>query len=57
MDFIDEDALLDSSVLDQYRVIFVSEPNVPVAGQAGLLAFAEAGGVVWLSGSGAVRDE
>ena len=57
MDFIDEDALLEPAVLNQYKIVFVSEPNVPLAGQRALLQFAEAGGTVWLSGAGAVRDE
>jgi hypothetical protein len=57
VDFIDEDALLEPDVLQQYKLVFVSEPNVPRAGQAALLQYAQAGGTVWLSGAGAARDE
>jgi hypothetical protein len=56
-DFLDEDALLDRSVLHQYKLVIVASPNLPAAGIKALLAFASSGGSVVLSAAAAARDE
>lgn len=57
VDFVDEDALLDTSVMDEYDVILVTEPNVPAAAISALAAWAKAGGALILSGGAAAYDE
>ena len=39
VDFIDEDALLEPERLARFKMILVTQPNVPAAGQQGLLAW------------------
>ena len=49
----DEDALEEPEVLGRYKLILLTEPDVPSAGMAGLLAWAESGGtLVAVSGAG-----
>lgn len=44
VDFLDEDALEEPEQLAHYKAIFVTQPNVPVLGTRGLLAWAASGG-------------
>jgi hypothetical protein len=44
VDFLDEDALLEADVLAQYKVIFLTQPNIPSAGMLGVGKWVEAGG-------------
>jgi hypothetical protein len=46
VDFLDEDALEEPDVLEKYKLIILTEPDVPSAGMAGLLAWAESGGTL-----------
>ena len=57
VDFLDEDALLNSTVMAAYKVVFVTEPNLPKAGIQQLAAWATAGGRLVLSGEAAMADE
>ena len=57
VDFIDEDALLNATVMAAYTVVIVTEPNVPKAGIQQLAAWATAGGRLVLSGGAAMADE
>ena len=57
VDFLDEDALLETDVLSQYKLVIVCAPNVPKLGAEALLAYAAAGGNVVLSAAAAARDE
>ena len=57
VDFLDEDALLDTGVVDEYDVIFVTQPNVPAAAISALTGWAKAGGSLILSGGAAAYDE
>jgi hypothetical protein len=57
VDIIDEDALLEPDVLKQYKVVVVTEPNVPAEGWAGVTKWAQAGGaLVTVSGAGAFDE-
>ena len=53
VDFLDEDALEEPGVLSQYKMILLTEPDVPAKGLAGLLDWAKAGGML-VTVSGAV---
>ena len=57
VDFVDEDALLEPSVMAGYDVIFVTQPNVPAAGISALADWAKAGGSLILSGGAAAYNE
>lgn len=57
VDFLDETALLEPTVLSRFKVIFLTGPNVPTAGMAGLLAWAAEGGVLATVSSAGGRDE
>ena len=57
VDFLDEDALLETTVLLQYKLVIVCAPNVPKRGAEALLAYAAAGGNLVLSAAAAARDE
>jgi hypothetical protein len=53
VDFLDEDALEEAGTLSQYKLIFVTEPNVPAAGSAGLVDWVKHGGtLVTVAGAG-----
>ena len=52
VDFIDEDALEEPAVLAQYKLILLTEPDVPTKGMQGLLDWVNMGGTL-LSVSGA----
>jgi hypothetical protein len=52
-DFLDEDALEEPGTLAQYKLIWVTQPNIPAAGSAGLAAWVQQGGtLVTVSGAG-----
>lgn len=55
-DFLDEDALEEPAQLRHYRAIFVTEPNVPAAGTAGLLAWVNDGGHLLTVSNAMVAD-
>lgn len=57
VDFLDEDALLNSTVMADYKVVFVTQPNLPKAGIQQLAAWAKTGGRLVLSGGAAMADE
>jgi hypothetical protein len=44
VDFIDEDTLLEPKRLARYKLLVVTQPNVPAAGQRQLVKWARAGG-------------
>jgi hypothetical protein len=56
-DFLDEDALSEPSTLAQYKLILLTEPNVPKVGLAGLIAWAEAGGTLAAVSAAGSADE
>ena len=54
VDWVDEDDLEDAAGLKRYRVLYVTAPDVPAAGQQGLATWLRAGGVlVTVSGTAA----
>jgi hypothetical protein len=57
VDFVDEDALLDTILMEQYDVILVTQPNVPAAAIGALTNWAKAGNRLILSGGAAAYDE
>lgn len=57
IDFLDENALLNTTIMAGYGVVFVTEPNLPKAGTSGLAAWVKAGGKLVLSGGAAMADE
>lgn len=53
VDFLDEDALEEPGTLAQYQLIWVTQPNIPNAGAAGLAEWVQHGGVlVTVAGAG-----
>lgn len=56
VDFIDEDAAANVTSLSRYRVIFVTEPSLPVESQSALKQYATGGGTVVLSRGAAMLD-
>ena len=53
VDFVDEDALEEPEVLARYKLIWVTEPNLPAAGAAGLERWVTVGGTLaTVSGAG-----
>jgi hypothetical protein len=53
VDFLDEDALEEPAVLAQYKMIWVTQPDVPSVGAAGLAAWVRSGGTLaTVSGAG-----
>jgi hypothetical protein len=57
IDFIDEDDAMNATRLSaRFRVVFVTEPSLPVESQAALAAFAAGGGTVVLTRGAAMLD-
>jgi hypothetical protein len=56
-DFVDEDAVLNDTVMAAYRVLFVTEPNIPAAVTERLGTWAKAGGSLVLSAGAATLNE
>ena len=53
VDFLDEDELLVSESLAKFKVLYVTEPDLPAAGGAALLAWVKAGGtLITVAGAG-----
>ena len=57
VDFIDETSLLNVTVMRQYQVLFVAQPNVPTACVRALGAWVHEGGKLVLSAGAAQLDE
>ena len=57
VDFIDEDALANATLMAGYTVLFVTQPNVPSASTVTAAAWVRQGGKLVLSGGAAVADE
>ena len=57
VDFLDEDALLDASITSNYRLIAITEPNLPSASLQALLTWARKGGTVLTTPNAATRDK
>jgi hypothetical protein len=57
VDFVDEDVLVDPAALAKYRVLFLTEPNLPAAAAAGLLAWAKSGGTLLTTSNAGHFDE
>jgi hypothetical protein len=58
VEFIDEDALLEPERLAKYKLIVVTQPNVPAAGQTQLLQWAtQSGGTLLTTSNAASADE
>ena len=57
IDFIDEDALLEPHRLSNYKLIIVTEPNVPAAGQRQLVQWTQAGGTLITTSNSMSTDE
>lgn len=55
-DFVDEDGATEAAVLGKYKVIFVTEPNIPDATVTALLAWAAKGGTLVFVGNAATAD-
>ena len=53
VDFIDEDALEEPETLAKYKVIYVTQPNLPEAGARGLATWVKDGGGTLVTTSGA----
>jgi hypothetical protein len=56
VDFIDETAAENIEELNRYKVVYVTQPNVPVEVQRALQAWVEQGGHLVLTGSAASAD-
>jgi hypothetical protein len=56
-DFIDETALLNATLLSRFKVLVLTEPNVPVKALMGLLAWVEAGGTLITVPGASTADE
>lgn len=53
VDFIDEDELLVPASLAKFKVLYVTEPDLPLAGGAALVAWVKAGGkLITVAGAG-----
>jgi hypothetical protein len=57
IDFLDEDAVQNKTVMGAYDVLLVTEPNVPKSAIQQLAAWVKVGGTLVLSGGAAVADE
>jgi hypothetical protein len=58
VDFLDEDALLELETLAQYKAIYLTEPNIPRAGMAGVVEWVtKTGGVLVTVSNAATFDE
>jgi hypothetical protein len=57
VDFIDEDAVANATVMSAYTVLFITQPNVPAASAASAAAWVRRGGMLVLSGGAAASDE
>jgi hypothetical protein len=57
VDFVDEVAAKNATVMATYKVLIITEPNVPKATIEALAAWVDAGGALVLSGGAAVADE
>ena len=57
VDIIDEDALSEPPVLNQYKVVIATEPNIPADGLRGLLAWTSNGGTLVTVSGAAAFDE
>src|SRR5262249_32178471 len=55
VEFVDEDDLHPAG-LAQFRVLYVTEPNVPVEGQSGMIDWVRAGGTLVTVSGAAARD-
>lgn len=56
VDFLDEDALLEPSTLAQYKLIIVTQPDVPTTGMVGLRSWVKAGGTLVTTSGAATGD-
>jgi hypothetical protein len=54
-DFVDEETLTEAR-LDNYRVLYVTAPNVPIRGQEGLKRWVQRGGTLVTVSAAATRD-
>lgn len=57
VDFVDEDAVLDPTQLATFRVLFLTQPNLPAALSTVLLAWVEAGGTLVTTSNAGHWDE
>jgi hypothetical protein len=57
VEFVDEDQLLDAVALAKFKVLYLTEPDLPLAGGAALVAWVKAGGtLVTVAGAGAFDE-
>lgn len=57
VDFIDEDELLVPTSLAKFKVLYVTEPDLPLAGGAALVAWVNSGGtLITVAGAGAFDE-
>ena len=56
-DFIDEDALLEPATLAKYKLIWVTEPDIPSAGALGLASWVKTGGTLVTVSNAGTGDE
>jgi hypothetical protein len=53
VDFVDEDELLLPTSLAKFKVLYVTEPDLPLAGGAALVAWVKSGGtLITVAGAG-----
>ena len=57
VDFIDEPALEEPAIINQYKVLIVTQPNLPNVSMHGLLSWLRAGGTLITTANAATRDE
>jgi hypothetical protein len=57
VDFIDEDALEEPATLAKYKLIWVTEPDIPSAGAQGLASWVKAGGTLVTVSNAGTGDE
>jgi hypothetical protein len=57
VDFLDEDALEEPQTLAQYKLIVVTQPNVPTDGQINLARWVRAGGTIVTVSAAGIADE
>jgi hypothetical protein len=53
----DEDALEEPGTLAQYRLIWLTQPNIPAAGSAGLASWVRRGGTLVAVSNAGTSDE
>ena len=57
VDFVDEDGMAEAATLAQFTTLFLTQPNIPTATVAPLVAWVKAGGTLVTTSNAAHWDE